>query len=358
MIGNKGEWSELYTFLKLLSQGRIYAANENVGQIKDVFFPILKIIREEIKDNPIEYAVCNDNISILIDKKLVDSVPKDDFNTHAKLLLEGIVKNSGSFEIKEIENFANGILVTKLKAPSTDKSDITLQISDFHTNLISTVGFSIKSELGNPPTLLNAGKTTNFIFKVSGLKREQLSRINNINTKQKINDRMKTIREYGGTLRYVGMKNETFQNNLIMIDSFMPQIIGNILLYHYFETDQKLQSCKDIIKFIEKIDPLGYDSANHMYEYKFKKFLCSCALGMKPSTSWDGIDEANGGYIVVKANGEVLAYHIYNRNKFEDYLLNSTILERASTTRHDYLNLYESNGEIYIKLNLQIRFKI
>ena len=28
MAGNKGEWSELYTFLKLLSQGRVYAANE------------------------------------------------------------------------------------------------------------------------------------------------------------------------------------------------------------------------------------------------------------------------------------------------------------------------------------------
>ena len=28
MSGNKGEWSELYAFLKLLSQGRVYAANE------------------------------------------------------------------------------------------------------------------------------------------------------------------------------------------------------------------------------------------------------------------------------------------------------------------------------------------
>ena len=27
MSGNKGEWSELYAFMKLLSQGRVYAAN-------------------------------------------------------------------------------------------------------------------------------------------------------------------------------------------------------------------------------------------------------------------------------------------------------------------------------------------
>lgn len=30
MSGNKGEWSELYAFMKLLSQGRVYAANEKV----------------------------------------------------------------------------------------------------------------------------------------------------------------------------------------------------------------------------------------------------------------------------------------------------------------------------------------
>ena len=43
MSGNKGEWSELYAFLRLLSIGKIYAADENVQKIKDVYYPILKI---------------------------------------------------------------------------------------------------------------------------------------------------------------------------------------------------------------------------------------------------------------------------------------------------------------------------
>lgn len=34
MSGNKGEWSELYAFMKLLSQGRVYAANEKVEKLK------------------------------------------------------------------------------------------------------------------------------------------------------------------------------------------------------------------------------------------------------------------------------------------------------------------------------------
>ena len=56
---------------------------------------------------------------------------------------------------------------------------------------------------------------------------------------------------------------------------------------------------------------------------------------MKPAKPWDGLDEANGGYIIVKADGEILAYHIYNRNFFEQYLLDNTYLERASTSRQD-----------------------
>lgn len=40
-------------------------------------------------------------------------------------------------------------------------------------------------------------------------------------------------------------------------------------------------------------------------------------LGMMPSKVWTGELDATGGYLVVKDNGEILCYHIYNRNEFE-----------------------------------------
>lgn len=83
-------------------------------------------------------------------------------------------------------------------------------------------------------------------------------------------------------------------------------------------------------------------------------FLC---IGNETGKALGRIDEANGGYIIVKADGEILAYHIYNRNFFEQYLLDNTYLDRASTSRHEYMSLYEENGELFIKLNLQIRFR-
>lgn len=353
MSGNKGEWSELYAFMKLLSQGRVYAANEKVEKIDEVYYPILRIMREETRGEVIDYVIDNEMVHLEIQSNRILSVPRTDLEENANLLLKEIASHSGSFEVEEIANFANGIKVTKIKAPAADTTDISMQIEDIHTNFIRNVGFSIKSEVGNAPTLLNAGLTTNFIYKVTGITSEQAEEINAIDTRTKIKDRMAKIAEYGGSMEYYGMNHDGFKRNLIMVDSSMPEIIGNMLLYFYSED---VKDCDKLVEMLGERDPLGYGDAM-MYTYKFKKFLCSCALGMKPAKPWDGLDEANGGYIIVKADGEILAYHIYNRNFFEQYLLDNTILERASTSRHEYMSLYEENGEMFIKLNLQVRFR-
>lgn len=353
MSGNKGEWSELYAFMKLLSQGRVYAANEKVEKIDEVYYPILKIMREENKGEVIDYVIRNDRIDIEIQSNTVMSVSRNEMEDKANELLAEIAKHSGSFELEEIAKFANGIKVTKIKAPSSDTTDISMQIEDVHTSYVRDVGFSIKSEVGGAPTLMNAGQTTNFIYRVKGITSKQAKEINAIDTKTKIKERMKAIKDCGGTLEYAGMNHAGFKRNLMMIDTNMPQIIGNMLLYHY---DEDIKECKKLVELVGERDPLGYGESM-MYEYKFKKFLCSCALGMKPAKVWDGLDEANGGYIIVKADGEILAYHIYNRNFFEQYLLDNTIIERASTSRHEYMSLYEENGEMFIKMNLQVRFR-
>ena len=80
------------------------------------------------------------------------------------------------------------------------------------------------------------------------------------------------------------------------------------------------------------------------------------ALGMVPSKVWDGFTRAHGGYIVIKNDGEVVCYHLYNREEFLTYLYKNTKFESASTSRHDYGKLYEENGKIFFNLNLQIRF--
>ena len=47
LTGNKGEWSEVYTLLKLLGEGKVYAGDHNLNKIQDLFYPIIMILRQE-----------------------------------------------------------------------------------------------------------------------------------------------------------------------------------------------------------------------------------------------------------------------------------------------------------------------
>lgn len=213
-------------------------------------------------------------------------------------------------------------------------------------------GFSIKSELGSKPTLLNASLATNFQFEIVNFNANEIDKINSIDTRSKIKDRLEKLNEY--EFKFTDLKNENFENNLSLIDTMMPKILAYSLEYYY---KGLANSCSEICDILKEKNPLNVKKAEIFYGYKFKKFLCSIALGMVPNSIWNGKDEANGGYIIVREDGEVLAYHIYNRDFFEEYLLKNTKFETASTSRYGHGALYEKNNKVFLDLNLQIRFK-
>jgi hypothetical protein len=351
--GNKGEWSEMYVLLRLLGEGKIYSADENVHKIEEIYFPILKIIREETSTKKCEYEIRN-KVQIYLNDTLVKEIPTSDFNQEADYLYKQIVVGKNrTFPIEKTEQFMHEIYCNRLAAPSTDKTDITMQIHDIQTGYTPVCGFSIKSEIGSAPTLINASGATNFIFEVTGLSDKQIDSINAIEARTKIKDRMDRIFSEAQEVKFLRVSSETFDRNLMLIDSRLTELVAYSLLYHYRDS---IINCSEVIDKLEKDNPMGYPTSG-FYKYKFKKFLCSAALGMTPAKMWDGIDEANGGYIIVTASGDVLAYHIYNRACFEQYLLNQTRFERGSTARHNFASLYKANNKVYLNLNLQIRFK-
>lgn len=140
-----------------------------------------------------------------------------------------------------------------------------------------------------------------------------------------------------------------------MIDSALPKIISESLKLFF---TSNLSKSIDLVDIISELNPLNFNIENNhpFYTYKFKRFITDIALGMMPSKVWTGQLDATGGYLVVKEDGDVLCYHIYNRNEFEDYLFANTKFETASSTRHDFGKIYEENNINYFKLNLQIRF--
>lgn len=265
-------------------------------------------------------------------------------------LLQEIVTYSGIFEFEEM---ANDIKVVKIKVPSYDATDNFVHNEDIYTNCKRIDVPATKSEVCNAPILLNGGKATNFIYKVTGIAIEQAQKISGVNTIEEIRDILKAIKDFGGFISYTNMENQLFKHNLIMIDSSMPQIIANMLLYYYAED---IKECDELVKIIGENDPIEYGDPK-LYERKFKKFLCSCALGMKTAKKWEGMYEDKGGYNIVKSDGAVRVYHVCNRNYFEQYLLNNTIFESPLINKSEYMNIYEENGQLFIKFNLQIGFK-
>lgn len=355
--GNKGEWSEIYTLLKLLGDKEIYAGDENLNKIPDLFYPIIKILRNE-HNGHFEYSV-NDELIIISGDNKEFKISIKDFKNKAVLLFEKIKNaNTSSFEIPEIENFLSQINCSTLKAKSTSKTDIRIVIHDLKTNLQPELGFSIKSQIGSPSTLLNAGKTTNFKYKITNcnLSDDDFDKINSIKTKSKIKDRIEQLLNNNCKITFNKTEKEIFGNNLILIDSLLPNILAE-MLFLFFTSN--ISNVKELADKLEKKNPLNFNISSHhkYYEYKIKKFLTEVALGMMPSKVWTGIYDATGGYLIVKKNGDILSYHIYNRNKFENYLYHNTKFETASSSRHNFGKIYKENGEYFIKLNLQIRFK-
>jgi hypothetical protein len=368
LSGNKGEWSEIYTLLKLLGDGKLYGADGDLNKKTDVFYDLLQIIR-------------NENIGCLIfeynhDDKIVriknengeiyNEIPSEHFGEEAVALFEEIkTANTSSFTVPRTCEFMDEIYCSKLKAPSEDKSDITIKIHDFNTGLAPTLGFSIKSRLGKPATLLNAGTTTNCIFEIDGgFNDNNLEEINNLFSDKvkpdgskdiSVAKRIKYLSDNNFELKYYEMNNKTFQNNLIMIDTALPEIVANALLEYYFNG---VNNIKEALKNVTARNPLNFNlSEGHdFYNYKFKKLLTESALGMLPGKVWTGVADASGGYIIVKEDGDIVCYHLYNRNDFEDYLLNNTRFDRGGAGRHQYATAEKNNGKYYIKLNLQIRF--
>lgn len=354
---NRGEWSEIYVFLKLLGDGVIYGADSQLNKIPEQFYPLIAILRES--NNGINTYQKKESIISVLDnnKKVIVSLSCLEFEKRAQLLLSEIKTHKATFSVKEIEDFMNFIQCTQFKSSSRCKSDITVILRDTNININNTFDFSIKSKLGGHSTLLNAGKTTNLIYKIHGnIAQQQIDTINNISSRTKIKDRISKIYENNCFLEFHAMESDTFKYNLQMIDSSFPDTLGHYVLLFYRKQGNMIHN---LTTLIEEINPCKLDTTmvHTYYKHKMKTFLTNSALGMTPARPWTGEYQVNGGYIIVKEDGDIVCYHIYNINELQSYIFQSTYLDTASSTRHDFGTIYQENNDYFFKLNLQIRFQ-
>lgn len=357
---NKGEWSEFYAFIKVLSESRLLAADADLTPMPEIFYPVRKVLRNET-DVRRTYSLKDDELIELTvsDEKgearhYIDYAQISGFR---KPLFEKIKAGQGaSFEIDLADDLIDQLHCGKIKASSAKKGDIMLVIHDYVTNRENKVEFSIKSYIGGKPTLLNASGATNFKFRLNGFAGD-LDAVNEISGSSKVKDRLNSLLNDGVVFELENMASPIFKRNLRKIDSSMPLFIGQFLV-QFFAGNAR--SVVDLTALIARegtaVDSLGEAFNFDDLKYKIKQLLISVALGLVPNTDWDGFIKADGGYIIVKDDGDVVCFHIYNISELGEYLFNNTKLETASTTRHKFASVFEENDQAFMNLNLQIRF--
>lgn len=346
---NKGEWSELYTICSILKDRKIKVVDSNLIPTGDII-KVLQLLLGSIFGEA-QYDITDENgdISIIVNGKIMKSVRLD--GSQVKQLFRDISSGSGrSFSISIGDYLMNELALSSFKANSYQKSDLNTYSIMPNEELPRTVGFSVKSQIGAMPTLLNASHSTNFIYEVKGFN-GNINSINKISGRCKIKDRLETIMMNGGTLSYYGLENEIFNRNLRMTDSLLPQILSYMLLD--FFTSHGVTTLEKSSERI--VDILPFDSTENEIKAKIKNFLCNITLGMIPTKEWDGT-ELGGGCIFVKNDGDIVCFTLYDRDEFKDYLIKNTKFDTASSTRHNFGKLYRGeNGSLLFKLNLDIR---
>lgn len=378
---NKGEWSELYVLISLLADGKLFQADINLEKDYNNIYEIIKAYKSE-SNYSLEFGRTDIVDLYKVENKtnqFITSFSLSELKEISSKIYSGIKEGKGStFSIIEIDSFLNKALISKIKADPTSKSDIKLRIYDHRLAKETDLGFSIKSLIGDDSTLFNTGAGNNFIYRVQNKLNSSLSEFNKNTYKapngiSKITHRLNELISFGNSIEFEKIQSTQLWKNLKMIDGDLPNIIAYSLYYRWIYRESSLVK---VCELLENKDPLNFynnePSEQKLYDYKIKRFLTECAMGMTSEKPWHGEYDSIGGVIIAKNDGDIVCFHIYDFNLFRNYLINNTIFEQAATgedgnnpgfinpnakKKYFYGWLYEELDNLYFKINLQIRFR-
>ena len=368
---NKGEWAEFYVMMKLLGEGRLYTANKLLQKNYQSYLDVLKVIRQECETQVLEYIIDEPNAMVVIKAQSSDtilaSVPIEDFNNYAKVLFDGIkdVKGSSVPAPDSVCEFAKVIYVSKPKAPAVKalkkqfggKNDIFIEVRDGQTAIVSIMGFSIKSKFGQPPTLFNAGSSSQFLYKLSGCNDKLMEEFNAItdNGGRGWAKCKAYLIENGITMEFAHTQNQIYNDNLFLVRESMAKIMAWCVKDRLIDSAGHFEVMETVERMIAA-NPLKVPAPQVYYEKAIKDFLMAGFTGMTAGKVWDGREQVNGGYIVVMDDGDVICYHSNDRESFRDYLYRNTFFEYVSADKYVWSRIIKIENEYYLPLNVSVRF--
>lgn len=347
---NKGEWTELYVICRLARSNVVPIADSKLRPVPNKFIRVLRIFMRDKHGMDSSYDVSTPG---QISSTSIGSYGSNTVlmpESRVSLLRENIISGIGSsFSIPDGELIMDELSINDFKASSYCKADLKTETFLPQINDVKKVNYSIKSQLGGLPTLLNASRATNFVYRIDGFHGNE-DEINSVGSVHKVYDRIMRIKQCGGTLSYCGMENNTFCKNLRKIDSLLPNILAELMIIKY--SNLRINRINDLCNRVPATDLFEYDQSD--IAEKIKKLLLSVALGMVPTVDWR--EDDTDGFIVVRQDGNLLGYTLYETSDLKNYLYENTKLDTPSTSRHHFGKIYRKDNTLYIKLNLDIRF--
>ena len=401
---NRGEWTEAYVFLKLLSDGKIYGATEDLKKDLSKFIKIVSVTRPEKENFVLKYEPDFDSIpqkvSAMLNETEFAVITVSELAEKANFLYKSMKTFSSQKKdtIPEIQEFLEKLKFSSPKIPSLPKSfenefgrktDIIVTIINSEDGAVSTDGFSIKSHMGSPSSLFNSGDGSRLIFKIVGCTEKRMHEINLIEDELKIIQAIKDDKDL--SLEFEKTGKEEFAGNLEYIDTQMLKIITmTMLVQTKYLSPAKSSNLRDIVNVVSELNPLSVMYPEHFYEAKFKDFLFASLAGLTASKKWDGKTRMTGGYIDVNKDGELLYYRAISNEIFCSYLYENTFIDRPDRGHNKDIAIekakayfenrtvsdaeieaikkakdkkgncgfvYEENGEYFIAINFQVRFR-
>ena len=206
----KREWSELYAFFRLLSDGCVYAGTPDGKKNENLCWPVAMVQREE-HDGTRQYIIKKDEIHI-VGENIDKLIPREDFGTVASLILDA-VKESKEMDVTSpdgVEEFLDEVAIFDLEAKTDDRTDFYVAFYDVNTPL---VGFCVRSKLSPMFPLLDGGRTANFKFEQTGVKfaTPTVNKINAFGEEEDVLGRMLMIERLGGNLKFNDAADKVFQ---------------------------------------------------------------------------------------------------------------------------------------------------
>lgn len=363
----KRELGELYTFFRLLADGKVSLGTSQARKVEMEGWPVALIQREE-HDGTRRYYIEQENVRIVsgamnagtfaASDKEEQCVPREDFDGAAELILELLKTTVGSdmVEVPEgLEGFLDAINIYDLEAKTEDRTDFS--IAFWHAEAPLT-GFNVRCRLSAMNPLLDGGRTANLKLEQSGIKfaTPTVNKINAVpESPTEVTERMLMIERLGGVLKYSDVADRVFRCNLLMIDLHFPRMLAEMVRMMHLDGISRVNELTERIK---EINPLKIKdeliNKHGFYEFKMKQFLLALALGMRPAKIYSGTDSAVEGILLVNTAGEVLCYHQSERHTFADFLYLNTRLEKGSVDKDKYGFLEKENGVYYFRLNVKI----